>query len=49
MGVHHKEFWEYDKAEVNICLTCKAKKCRGNCERLRQEKRKLKNKKKKDV
>ena len=49
MGVHHKEFWEYDKDEANICLTCKQKKCIGECERLRQEKQKLKNKDKKDV
>ena len=49
MGVHHNKFWEYDKAEANICLTCKKKKCTGRCDRLRQEKRKLKNNNKKDV
>lgn len=28
--------------EAKICLECTAKKCRGNCERLRTERKKLK-------
>lgn len=49
MSVHNEEFWICDKDEVNICLTCKQKKCVGDCERLRQEKEKLKKKNKKGV
>lgn len=43
MATFHKEDSLYSKVEANICLNCKLKKCTGTCERLRQEKRKLKN------
>ena len=33
----------YSEAEANICLTCTAKKCRGACERLKEEKKRLYN------
>ena len=42
MGTFHKEDSLYSKDEANICLTCKMKKCYGKCERLKQEKQKLK-------
>lgn len=29
-------------AEANICLNCKIKKCKGNCERYKQEIKKVK-------
>jgi hypothetical protein len=29
-------------AEAQICLNCTAKKCKGTCERLREERKKIK-------
>lgn len=31
----------YGEAEARICLTCESKRCRGFCERLTQEKKRL--------
>lgn len=31
----------YSEAEARICLSCSAKKCRGICDRLRDEKARL--------
>lgn len=31
----------YGEAEARICLTCESKRCRGECERLKQEKKRL--------
>lgn len=51
MSAFHKDDGIYDKDEANICLTCSEKKCTGNCDRVRWERWKLKqkNKKKKGV
>ena len=37
---------ETDPALVEFCLNCKNKKCVGNCDALKQEKKRLLNKKK---
>ena len=42
MSTSHKEDGIISKEEANICLTCEMKRCQGNCERLRQEKKKTK-------
>ena len=47
MGTFHKEDSLYSKDEANICLNCKQKRCIGKCERLKQEKQKIKEGKKK--
>lgn len=39
MGLKYESL--YSEAEARICLTCTAKRCRGTCERLRAEKRRL--------
>jgi hypothetical protein len=31
----------YSEAEARICLTCESKRCLGECERLKQEKKRL--------
>lgn len=31
----------YSETEARICLTCTEKRCRGDCERLRTEKKRL--------
>lgn len=47
MGAFYKEDSLYSKDEANICLNCKMKKCPGKCERLKQEKEKIKERQKK--
>ena len=42
MKPFHKDDSLYSKDEAVICLNCKRKNCTGNCERLRQEKEKIK-------
>jgi hypothetical protein len=32
----------HESAEAKICLECTAKKCNGDCERLKRERKKLK-------
>ena len=46
MGAYRKEDSLYSKDEAVICLTCKRKNCTGKCERLKQEKERLKNERK---
>ena len=47
MATFHKEDSLYSKEEAYICLNCKLKKCTGECERLKQEKEKIKERQKK--
>ena len=43
MGAFRKDDGLYSKAEAFICLNCNQKKCFGNCKKLKDEKRRLKN------
>ncbi len=42
MSAFPKKDTLYSEAEARICLNCTLKRCRGDCDRLRQEKRRLK-------
>lgn len=42
MSAFHKDGNVYSKDEANICLACTAPVCRGSCDKLKAEKRKLK-------
>lgn len=46
MSAAHKEDGVVSKEEANICLTCEKNICKGNCDRLRKEKRRLKTERK---
>ena len=42
-GEYEKDFIPtHPSEEAQICLTCTAKRCKGECERLRIERKKLK-------
>lgn len=41
MGTTRKYDTLYNEIEARICLNCTAKVCRGDCERLRQEKKRI--------
>jgi hypothetical protein len=47
-GIYRKTMYSSDyvpqnpSAEAKICLECTAKKCKGTCDRLKQERKKLK-------
>ena len=45
MGRYREEDGIYGEAEASICLTCESKQCRGFCERLKEEKKRLHKKK----
>lgn len=41
MGRYREDDGIYGEAEARICLTCESKRCRGFCERLKQERKRL--------
>ena len=49
MGAFRKEDSLYSKAEAYICLNCKQKKCIGECERLKSEKKRIHKEKSKEA
>lgn len=41
MSAFHKDSFVYSKDEANICLTCTSLACRGSCDKLKAETKKL--------
>lgn len=39
---YESDFYNASSAEAKICLNCDAAKCNGDCEKLRKERKKLK-------